>query len=174
MKKLFLLLLAPLLLSGCAVQIESIVDNTLIKQPYTNPLVVISYEDYSIKKFSDNLKNNLESEFKGDQRKIEVLAIALTGTSLTLNAKKRIDQEVQNSMSNDPKDLLLVFQPTDIEFSEGGYRMFTYQITGIDTGTRKEVWKANFTAARGHLGAAKMAEQSAKMIYKKLISDKVL
>lgn len=174
MKKLLFLFLAPLLLTGCAVQIESIVDNSLIKQPYKNPLVVIPYEDYSIKEFSNNLKENLEVEFKGDQRKIEVLAIELTGTSLTLNANKRIDQEVQNSMSNDPKDLLLVFQPTDIEFSEGGYRVFTYQITGIDTNSKKEVWKANFTATRGNFGAAKMAEQSARMIYEKLITDKVL
>lgn len=174
MKKLLLLLIAPLLLTGCAVQLESVVDNSLIKQPYKNPLVVIPYEDYSIKEFSNNLKDDLETTFKGNQRKIEVLAIELIGTSLTLNANKRIDQEVQKSMSNDPKDLLLVFQPTNIEFSEGGYRVFTYQITGIDTSTKKEVWKANFTATRGHLGAGKMAEQSARKIYERLVTDKVI
>lgn len=174
MKRIVILFFIPLLLSGCAVQIDSIVDHSLIKQPYSNPLVVITYEDYSIKDFSNSLKANLETKFGEDQKNIEVLAIEMTGTSLTLNADKRIEQEVNTSMSKDAKDLLLVFQPTNIQMGEGGYRIFTFLITGIDTHTKKEVWKANFTATRGNFGASKMAEQSAKIILNKLKADKVI
>lgn len=174
MKKIYLLVLIAVLFSSCAVQIESVVDNSLFEKPYTNPLIVLSYDNYNIQRFSNELKENLELQFKAENKKVEVRDFNLMGSALSLNARKGVNQEINDILSNDNKDLLLVFKPTDITLENGGYRVFTYQLTGIDVNSKKEVWKANFTATRGNFGAAKMAEQASEIIYEKLKTDKVL
>ena len=60
MKKVITLILISILLTSCGVSIKSVVDNSAIEQPYENPLVVIPYEKYSTKKFSDKLKEKIE------------------------------------------------------------------------------------------------------------------
>lgn len=174
MKKYILLFLIPLLSASCAVPVESVVNHSLIEQPYSNPLIVIPFRHWSVKGFSNGLKENLEVQFGAEQRNVEILAIELAGNSLTLNANRALEERIKDAVSDGGKDLLLVFQVTNIESSEGGYKLFTYEATGIDTRTKKEVWKAHFQAARGSFGYGKMAEKAAEAIYAKLKTDKVL
>lgn len=173
MKKYILLFLIPLLFPSCAVQIKSVVDSSLIKQPYSEPLIVIPFGDYNIKDLSNGLKKTLEVQFGAEQRSVEILTIELAGNSLTLNANRAMEEKIKDAVSNGQKDLLLVFQATEIEYGPGGYRLYTYELTGVDARTKKEVWKANFQVANG-FGGEKMAEKLAEAVYAKLKTDKVL
>ncbi|WP_298544801.1 hypothetical protein [uncultured Aquimarina sp.] len=94
-------------------------------------------------------------------------------TSLTLNHKNSIDQTIENKILSDQKDLLLIFKPTDLFFYEGALQKATYEIVGVDTQTKKEIWKANFSSASS-FGPALFAEKSVQKIYNKLITDQIL
>lgn len=159
--------------TSCAVQIESVVDNSLIKQPYSDPLIVIPFGDSNIKDLSNGLRETLEVKFGAEQRSVEIIAIELAGNSLTLNASRAMEEKIKYAVSNGQKDLLLVFQATEIEFGPGGYRLYTYELTGVDARTKKEVWKGNFQVGRG-FGGAEMAEKVAEALYAKLKTDEVL
>jgi hypothetical protein len=39
---------------------KTVVDESAIKEPYKNPLIVILYEKLNTEKFSEKLKNNME------------------------------------------------------------------------------------------------------------------
>jgi hypothetical protein len=173
MIKKITLFLITILLTSCGVSIKSVVDNSLIDKPYNNPLIVIPYEKGSTRNFSNKLKENIEIEFQSEQKPVEIFIFEKTSTGLTLNANSGIDQKINNVIINDKKDLLLIFNPTNLQYYNGGLQSATYELVGIDTQTKKEVWKATFNS-NSSFGPAMFAEKSAKIIFEKLKADKVL
>src|SRR5690606_37847505 len=105
---------------SCGVSIKSVVDNSLIDKPYNNPLIVIPYEKGSTRNFSNKLKENIEIEFQSEQKPVEIFIFEKTSTGLTLNANSGIDQKINNVIINDKKDLLLIFNPTNLQYYNGG------------------------------------------------------
>ena len=172
MKKITFLFLITILFSSCGVSIKSVVDSSAIKEPYKNPLIVIPYE-YSTKNFSERLEEKLEEVFDENQQKIDIVLFERNKKELTLNEDNNLDQIISNSINKDNKDLLLIFRPTNLEYYNGGIQSATYELVGIDTKTKKEVWKASFNSSSS-FGPALFAEKSAKKIYEKLKMDKVL
>lgn len=172
MKKITTLFLITILFLSCGVSIKSVVDSSAIKVPYKNPLIVIPYE-YTTQNFSERLNEKLDEVFAENQEKIEIILYERNKKELTLNENDNIDQIISNSIKKDNKDLLLIFKPTNLEYYNGGIQSATYELVGIDTKTKKEVWKASFNSSSS-FGPALFAEKSAKKIYEKLKTDKVL
>ncbi len=61
MKKIIILFvtISFTLMTSC-IYMKTVVDESAIKEPYKNPLIVILYEKLNTEKFSEKLKNNME------------------------------------------------------------------------------------------------------------------
>lgn len=174
MKKLLAILLIAVSFSSCGVSIQSVVDNSATKEPYSNPYIVIPYEKFATHNFSKQLKKKIEGEFALEQKKIEVYIFENTSNDqLTLNHTDGAEEHIGKTIASDQKDLLLIFTPTNLQYHNGGLQSATYELTGIDTKTKKEVWKARMVSSSS-FGPAMFAEKSARKIYEKLKADKIL
>ncbi len=173
MNKQITLFLTFILLAGCGVSIKSVVDKAAIKEPYVNPLIVIPYVKYNTKNFSEKLKEKLIVEFNNENRKVEFLLIEQRPEKLALNQSDYMNSRIDDAVQADQKDIVLVFKPTNLSYYNGGLQSATYELTGIDVATKKEVWKATFNSSSS-FGPALFAEKSAKTIFQKLKTDKVI
>jgi hypothetical protein len=173
MKQYITVFLTFILLTSCGVSIDSVVDSAAIKEPYKNPLVVIPYEKYSTRNFSEKLEEKLQIEFDNHNKKVEFLLVERASEKLALNQNENVNSKINNAIIRDQKDIVLIFKPTNLSYYNGGLQSATYQLTGIDVATKKEVWKAEFNSSSS-FGPALFAEKSAKVIYEKLKADKVL
>ncbi|WJJ97869.1 hypothetical protein [Algibacter luteus] len=173
MKKLITLFLTSIILISCGVSIKSVVDSSAIKEPYSNPLIVIPFEKNSTRNFSEKLEEKLEIEFNNDNKKVEFLLVEQGSQKLALNQNDDVNSKIDNAVRTDQKDIVLIFKPTNLSYYNGGLQSATYQLTGIDVTTKKEVWKATFNS-NSSFGPALFAEKSAKTIFEKLKTDKVL
>lgn len=172
MKKIITLLLLTSLLTSCGVTINSVAEDS-VTHTYSNPLVVIPYEKYGPKNFSNQLKKKIEMHFREKESNVEVLVVQKPGNTLQLNSENEIDKMIQAAITNDQKDLLLLVQPTNLVYMNGTIQVADYQLSGLDTKTGNEVWKANFRS-RSALGPSFFANKTAKVIYEQLKEDKVL
>lgn len=173
MIRIFTLLLISLLLTSC-VHVRSVVDNSGQQEPYSNPLVVINCSDNGIHRYSKELKENLEKEFKAENRNVEILVIEESDNALILNPKDDTGQKIKSAISKDRKDLLLVVQPVDLYYNNGSLQLAVFSITGTDARTQKEIWKAQFSTQAGPIGSGMFVKKSARKIYENLKADKVL
>jgi hypothetical protein len=173
MKKTITFLLTIILLTSCGVSIKSVVDSSAIKEPYKNPLIVIPFEKYSTRNFSEKLKEKLEEEFNNENKKVEFLLVEQKSEKLALNENDDVNSKIDNAIRVDQKDIILIFKPTNLSYYNGGLQSATYKLTGIDVNTKKEVWKATFNSSSS-FGPALFAEKSAQKIFEKLKTDKVL
>ena len=173
MKKLITLSLITILLTSCGVSIQSVVDSSTIKEPYKNILIVIPYEKYSTGNFSEKLKEKLEIEFNNENKKVEFLLVEINNEKLTLNQNDNVNSKIDNAVQADKKDIVLIFRPTNLSYHNGALLSASYELTGIDVLTKREVWKATFNS-NSSLGPALFAEKSARTIFEKLKADKIL
>lgn len=171
MKKIITLLLITALFTSCGVTINSVAEDSA--QTYSNPLVVIPYEKHGPKNFSNQLKKKIEIYFQENNKNVEVLVFEKPSNALTLNSGNEIDKKIQAAITNDEKDLLLLVQPTNLVYMNGTIQVADYQLSGLDTKTGNEVWKANFRS-RSAVGPSFFANKTAKVIYDQLKEDKVL
>jgi hypothetical protein len=173
MTKQITLFLIIILFTGCGVSIKSVVDESATEKSYVNTLIVLPYEKGSTRNFMNKLKEKIELEFKAENKSVDVYIYEKKKNDLTLNANSVIEKEINDIILDFNKDLLLVFNPTNLKYYNGGLQSATYKITGIDIKTKKEIWKAEFNS-NSSLGPALFAEKSAKTIFEKLKTDKVL
>jgi len=171
-KKIIIIVIVGILLTSCGVTIKSVADKS-ITEPYQKPFIVIPYEKYSTKNFSKKLKEKIEIEFQNDNRSVNIYIFEKQNKGLSLNANNEVDKKINETILNGKIDLLLIFKPTHLQYTNGGLQSVTYELVGIDTKTKKEVWKAEFSSSGG-FGPAMFAEKSAKIIYEKLKTDKIL
>lgn len=171
MRKTITLLLITALLNSCGVSITSVVDNSVTSKMYENSLIIIPYIR-STKNFSEKLKEKIQIEYVANNNKVEFILFEKKEKGLSLNSNNDIDNKINNTIINRKKDLLIIFKPTNLSYMDGGLRSATYEIVGIDTETKKEIWKAEFNSQSG-MGPALLAEKSAKTIYDKLKTDNI-
>ena len=172
MKKMlsFLLLIS---LSSCGVSIKSVVDDNVSKETHKNSLIIIPFEKFVTKNFVENFKEEIELLFKQNNKKVEIILFEKSKKELQLNENSEIDQQINSSINNDNKDLLIIFKPSNLSFYNGALQSLTYEIVAIDTKTKKEIWKAEFNS-NSSFGPALFSKKSAKIIYDKLLIDKIL
>jgi hypothetical protein len=170
--KAIALLFALLLLESCGVPLKSIVDNSSTRVPYENPLIVIPYQRET-KHLAKKLKENFESLFALEQKKVDVYLLETRKGELKLNETDDSVTKINQTIQQDNKDLILVFKPTNLFFQNGGLASVTYQIVANDTRSAREVWKATFIS-RGTFGPASSSAKSSRSIYDRLKLDKVL
>lgn len=174
MKRIFILLLLTALFSSCGVSLNSVAEESESNRTYSNPLVVIPYEKYGPRNFSKKLKAKMEAQFQAEGRNVEIFVIELKNdNSLSLNQENEVDQKISNTINNKGKDLLLVVQPKNLIYNNGSLQVADYQLTGIDTFTGDEVWKATFRS-RSYFGPAFFADKTARLIFEQLKTDKIL
>lgn len=173
MKNFLALFLISLLLTSCGVSINSVVDDSGDGHLYSNPLVVIPYGENGTEKFSHRLKDKIEVHFSADEKDVEVFAFERPEQSLSLNTQDRFAEKIQKAIVNGEKDLLLIIEPQNLYYNGGSLQVADYQLTGFDTKTGNEVWKANFRS-RSYFGPAFFTKKTARIIYERLKTDKVL
>jgi hypothetical protein len=171
MRKIFTVAIAILMFSSCGVTLQSVVQTELAKT-YNNPLIVIPFE-YQTEYFTNNLKRNFKEVFDLNNKKVEILLIEISKEELALNSNDGNEIKINNAIMQDKKDLILIFKPVKLQYYNGGLQSASYQITGIDLETKREVWKANFSSS-GSFGPSTFAKTSVQKIYQKLKDDKIL
>jgi len=92
---------------------------------------------------------------------------------LKLNSNSEINDKINKAVREDEIDLVLFFKAKRLETYNGMNTSLTYIITGTDTKSHKEVWKAEFKSESSY-GPSLYAKKSAKTIYEKLKADKIL
>ncbi len=172
MKKITLLLVL-FSLFGCGVQKDSVVDYTNKKKAYTNVIFVMPYRKFETRNYINNLKEELDKIFASNQKKVEIITYENEKEGLKLNQDSQIQETVNTKIKEDAKDLLLILRPTHLVFTDGALQDFEYEIVGIDTETKKEVWKGEFRV-RGQFGPSTFLKKSAAGIYEELIGKSML
>ena len=160
-----------ILFSSCGVKLQSVVQSGLTNV-YENPLLVILYGENQTWFFSNDLKNTLEETFSLNHQKVEILLIETSKNKLVLNATDDIEMQINNVIKRDNKDLVIIFKPVRLGYSNGGLQSASYQLIGVDVGTKREVWKADFSSS-GSFGPSTFAKASAQKIYQKLKEDRI-
>jgi hypothetical protein len=171
MRKYFTLVFAILILSSCGVTLESVVQ-TEVSKKYDSPLIVIPFE-YRTGYFANKLKSNFEEIFAMNNIKVEILLVEISKEELALNSSNGNEIRINNAITQDKKDIVIIFKPVKLQYYNGELQSASYQITGIDCDTKREVWKANFSSS-GSFGPSTFAKLSAQKIFQKLRDDKVL
>lgn len=162
-----------LLFSSCGVTLQSVVDNNLVKT-YDNPLFVILYEKNRTLNFTNNLKKNLEEIYSINNEKVELLLIEQSSKyDLTLNSIENVEMKINNAITKDGNDIVIVFIPVNLQYYNNTLHSITYQLVGTDIETKREVWKANFSSY-GSFGPSTLAKASAQKIYRQLKIDRIL
>ncbi|MFA0960623.1 hypothetical protein AB9P05_02325 [Roseivirga sp. BDSF3-8] len=165
--------LSLLMLSGCGVQLQSVVDPHL-STSYKRPLIVIPFESGRTVTFSNSLKRHLEDVFSQNQQEVDVLLISADRRDeLALNVEDDRDKKIANAIVEGGKDLVIFFKPEQLEYYNGTLQTASYQLIGIDTGTNREVWKANYSSS-GSFGPSIFARASAEKIFKQLLDDNII
>jgi len=172
MRRLITLGFVIFVVSSCGVTLESVVQTGLTKK-YVNPLIVIPHDIYQAAYFAKNLKKNFEETFKLNNQKVEVLLITVSQDNLSLNSSDSNEILINDAISKDKKDLIIIFKPIKLQYNNGALQSASYQLIGVDIETRKEVWKANFNSS-GYFGPSTFAKASAQKIFQKLKDDKIL
>lgn len=173
MKKLFASGLIILFFSSCGVTLKSIVEKDL-PQSYSNPLIVFPCVK-STEIFAYKLKDHFEDIFNANGKKIEMYLFSTTPRKkeLTLNEENVIDKEINERIQNGNKDLLILFKPIELFYYNSGLQSASYEITGIDVVTHKEVWKAEFKSTSS-FGPSVFAKLGVKKIFEQLKKDQIL
>jgi hypothetical protein len=153
--------------------ILSVVDYESLKEPYSNPLIVIPFENGITKNFVTVLSKRIEEKFAADSTQVEIITFEKKNNELSLNTNTDIVKRVNKRVSEDGKDIVLLFQPTKMIYQNGMLQTAKYIISGTDTKTNKEIWKAEFTSQSAY-GPSLFAEKAAKSFYDKLKIDKIL
>ncbi|RZJ71452.1 hypothetical protein [Flavobacterium sp.] len=172
MKKITPILFLLSLIS-CGVQKDSIVDYTNKKKSYTNVIFVMPYRKFETKNYINNLKEELDKIFASNQKKVEIITFENEKEGLKLNQDSQIQETINAKIKEDAKDLLLILRPTNMMFTDGALQDFEYEIVGIDTSTKKEVWKGEFRV-RGQFGPSTFLKKSANGIYEELVGKSML
>ncbi len=173
MKKIFTLILLSIFLTSCGVSIESVVDRS-VKQPFNHPLVIMLYDKDNLDVFTYKLRRELSAYFKNDEKQVRFILHENGNDKLTLNDRNsNIDSKINEAIVEGKRDLLLIFKPTNLSYTNGGLIAVNYQIIGINTHTKKEVWKANFDV-NSSFGPSSATEKVAKAIFNKLKEDQIL
>jgi hypothetical protein len=123
---------------------KSIVDPNYAKQKYSNPLLVIPYEKNTTEKFNSKLKREIEALFFVDKIKVETFICETKRGDLKLNERSENEDKINEIIKDDQKDLVLVFTPVSINFTNGTIIDAVYEITAIETSNNNEVWKSEF------------------------------
>jgi len=171
MKKITYLIFLVLILFSCSTSIKSITDTSVIMNQYTKPIVTITLDDNSSNYFTVKLIQDLEVEFDKKQIDSEFLIFKKSSDQLTLNKKSIVEEKITNSILKNNNDLLLVFRPTSYQSIDGSINSAKMELVGIDTKTKKEVWKAILNS-EGFFGLS--AKAAAKKLFEKLRADRVL
>jgi|LSQX01.1.fsa_nt_gb hypothetical protein len=174
MKKIIILFvtISFTLMTSC-ISIKTVVDESAIKEPYKNPLIVILYDKYNTKKFSEKLKTNMELQFRNANIKVEFIFSDLKSSDeLTLNQNDDLNTKINNAINNDQKDIVFILKPASISYQNNA-KFVNYSLTGIDVVTQKEVWKARFNTSSS-FETNGLAKKAAQKILERLKTDKVL
>lgn len=172
MKKTILFGLIILLLSGCGISLQTVVEPNLTKT-YDNLLLVIPYEHNTLD-FAEKFELTIEELFSTSNQKIEVLLFEQSSdTDLSLNSPADIEIKINNMITKDAKDLIIVFKPVSLEYLNDGLQSASYQLVGTDIETDREIWKANLSSSCA-FGPVKVAKRSAREVYQKLKDDNIL
>lgn len=138
--KIFLLIFLSFFITSCSIQINSIVNSDEYVGSYDEPLVII-IDDESIINFSADLDKKLAIALSTHTSQINIKRLFIPDKQLSfdiVNPGFFIEKLVEK---HNP-DLLLIFNPTAVKFTDNKLTGITYEITGYDTKTNKAIWKA--------------------------------
>jgi hypothetical protein len=172
MKKALSIFSLVLILAGCGVTIESIVDSNL-RTAYKKPLFVLFYEEYSTDSFTGALKYSLQQEFNAQNIEAKVLRLEHVNEELSLNSKNDAEIEISQAVVSGASDFVIIVSATGLRYQDGMLNSATFQLVGIDTSTNREVWKAKLKASSA-VGPSLFVEQAARKIMEQLKIDRVL
>lgn len=162
-----------ILLSSCGVSIKSMVDHSSINQPFERPLIIILFEKKSTKNFSYKIKEKLKIEFDKKNIEAEFLLVESKNEELALNQNDVVNTMINKAIKTHQRDIVLIFRPTHLSYYNGKIGSITYEFTGIDATTQKEVWKAKFDS-KSLFGPPFYPEKSSQIILEKLRIDNIL
>ena len=154
-------------LTNCGVSIKSVVDNDSTKEPYKNILIAIPFENVT-KNFVNNFSKEFSIHFTQNNKKSKTILFEQSNNSLKLNKNKDIDEEINSSINEDNKDLVIFFKPSNLTFYNGGLQSLTYEIVAIETVSNKEIWKARFNS-NSSFGPALFAKKSSCSLILKVL-----
>ena len=151
MKNIVIIVTLLFLATSCRVKLNSISNAHLNTKKYQKPLIVIPYAKRRAKNFSLTLIGSLNSEFSKNNQKVKVLGIEIP-KKLDIPEEDLINQKIQQSLSSEFCDVILFFNLTDMFYYNGSLSSVTYEINGIDTISKKEIWKAKYDCFGSSLG----------------------
>lgn len=100
MNRYFLLSLLALAIQSCVPPILSVVDYESLKEPYSNPLIVIPFENGITKNFVTVLSKRIEEKFAADSTQVEIITFEKKNNELSLNTNTDIVKRVNKRVSD--------------------------------------------------------------------------
>lgn len=173
MKKIILLLFVLIYFSSCGVSVYSVVNDDVKSTHYNKPLILIPYQKGQNRSFSKNLEEKLYSKFNEENQQVDIIIFEREKQELSLNSENEVNDEIIKTIDEKNIDLILVFNLTEIYYMNGTPSSQTYEIVAHDVKTKVEVWNAKFKAW-GVYGPSAKTDKSARVLYDKLKSDKIL
>ena len=145
---------------------------------YKKPLFVITDIKDNTKGFSKKLKRELDEELANLYTPSQIILverneIGRTKDTIKLDSKENINSQINTAVLNLHSDVIIIFNPTHVQWANGAISSIKYDIIAIDVISKKQIWKGNFKAG-GLIGPKSYAEQAAKESYQKLKEDRIL
>ena len=178
--KYALLISIIVLFNACSVTVDSMIDKSNANKPYRNILIVLPVEKSSLRDFTGQLKQNMENNFKADNKKVEIIYHELSTSSNSKDIFRDIKKSYNTLINDDRKDLVVVFQPLNQNNSESvgdkegnrkGFRSF--KIVATDTKTNTDPWIASINSSNV-ISKKSFAKKSADLLFQKLKTDGII
>jgi len=158
---------------SCNPALKSVVDPSLPNAPYKSLLFVMPFPNDDVESILWEIRAAMTDLLKKENVNAEFLLIKHTKQELKLNASDELNNRISSIVTNGKKDVVFIFQPVELSYSNSRFNSGTFLVTGKDVKSEKEIWKSQFLANKVDYDLGFGGKKVATRILKKMKTDKL-
>ena len=158
---------------SCNPALKSVVDPSLHNAPYKSLLFVMSFPTGDVESIFWEIRAAMTEQLKKENVNAEFLLIKHTEQQLKLNASDELNNRISSIVTSGKKDVVFIFQPVELSYSNSRFYSGTFLITGKDVKSEKEIWKSQILANKVDYDLGFGGKKAATRILKKMKADKL-
>lgn len=158
---------------SCNPAMKSVVDPSLPNAPYKSLLFVMPFPNSEVESIFWEIRAAMTDLLKKENMNAEFLLIKHTKQELKLNEPDELNSRISTIVTTGKKDVVFIFQPLELSYSNSRFTSGTFLITGKDVKTESEIWKSQFLANKVDYDLGFGGKKTATRILEKMKADKL-
>ena len=158
---------------SCNPPLKSVVDPSLPNAPYKSLLFVMPFPTDDVESIFWEIRAAMTELLKKENVNAEFLLIRQAKQGLKLNESDELNSRISAIVTTGKKDVVFMFQPLELRYTNSRFSAGTFLITGKDVKTESEIWKSQFVADMSSYYIGVGGKKTATRILEKMKADKL-